>query len=122
MSEHKPARRYERISADLILDPQLTEADAGVLFALEMKAGESRRAKVTPAWLAERVGCHRATVYRALQKGMQLGYIAGQEQDDQGRLWVQLRPTAPSWCYAPRDFLESDRPFWQKHALLIILA
>jgi hypothetical protein len=122
MPELKPPRPYERISSDIILDRKLTEADLRLLVTLELKAGESRLAKVTPAWLVQKLGCHRTTIFRALRKGTERGYIVRQEREENGRLRVRLRPTRTPWCYAPRDLLESCRPFWQKHALLLILA
>jgi hypothetical protein len=125
MSERKPTkppRACERISADIALDDQLTEADVQLLITLEMKAGESRLAKATLPWLAEQIGRHPKTVLRGLQKAVQRGYIIDQDRDNRGRLLIRLRPTLTPWVLAPRWFLASDRPFWQKHALLVILA
>jgi hypothetical protein len=122
----RPPRPVERVPAALVLDTELTRSDTQVLIHLEMKAGRSRLAKITVAGLADALGVYPSTVRRALDKGLKRGHVTSVEPDERGRLYVTLRPLPPkgvSWVEAPRWFVcDPDRPFWQKHALLAILA
>lgn len=123
MAEHKPPRPYERLSSDLVLDPRLREADFQVLLALEMKAGESRHAICTIEWIEEQTGRCRRTVYYALGKAQELGYVTGRAKDEKGRLRLDLRRIQPSWAFAYRWMVyRPDWEFWKKRAFLAVQA